>query len=313
MSYVAFSPGVRQSHRLINSLPKGWIAGYDQLASGSGSTNQRTPRDVGESQRESSQKEVSDDAGQAARTPQGQSEAQVADREPDQQQKVSRVPQAIVQRRIRLDLVRRICRRVRDAPAVERKERKRGMRHQRPHAQIDMWCRALEGLQQRRQGDGGDGVGRADDEPAGGSGGIELECASDHDTRPRQTPDGALGLLILLDQFPRNAFRGTPRMYSTDELARRTADAAIASGFDCLLAKDLSLFMYLPFGHSENLADQERSVAFAQRLGQPGIAHAERHRDIIRRFGRFPHRNPILGRAMRPEEQAYLDNGGFQG
>lgn len=127
------------------------------------------------------------------------------------------------------------------------------------------------------------------------------------------TPDGALGLLILLDQFPRNAFRGTPRMYSTDELARKTADAALGSGFDCLVSKDLSLFMYLPFGHSERLEDQERSVALAQRLGQPSIAYAEMHRDIIRRFGRFPHRNPILGRTMRPEEQAYLDNGGFQG
>lgn len=128
-----------------------------------------------------------------------------------------------------------------------------------------------------------------------------------------RTPDGALGLLILLDQFPRNAFRGTPRMYATDALARATADAALTSGFDCVLPKELSLFMYLPFGHSENLVDQERSVNLAQRLGQPSIAHAEMHRDIIRRFGRFPHRNPILGRAMRPEEQAYLDSGGFQG
>jgi uncharacterized protein (DUF924 family) len=96
-------------------------------------------------------------------------------------------------------------------------------------------------------------------------------------------------------------------------LARQTADVAIASGFDCLVSNDLALFMYLPFGHSERLADQERSVALAQRLGQPNIAHAQMHRDIIQRFGRFPHRNPILGRTMRPEEQAYLDNGGFQG
>ena len=128
-----------------------------------------------------------------------------------------------------------------------------------------------------------------------------------------QTPDGALALIILLDQFPRNAFRGTPRMYATDELAREVANAALAAGFDRKLTNDLALFMYLPFGHSESLADQDRSVALSQRLGQPSIAHAEGHREIIRRFGRFPHRNPILGRPMRAEEQEYLDHGGFQG
>lgn len=128
-----------------------------------------------------------------------------------------------------------------------------------------------------------------------------------------QTPDGALALIILLDQYPRNSFRGTPRMYATDELARQMANDALARGYDRKVANDLALFMYLPFGHSESLSDQDRSVALSQRLGQPNIAHAEGHRDIIRRFGRFPHRNPILGRAMRAEEQEYLDNGGFQG
>ena len=76
---------------------------------------------------------------------------------------------------------------------------------------------------------------------------------------------------------------------------------------------ELRLFMYLPFGHSEDLADQERSVALSRRLGQPHLAHAEGHRDIIRRFGRFPHRNPILGRETTPEEQRFLDEGGFAG
>jgi uncharacterized protein (DUF924 family) len=102
-------------------------------------------------------------------------------------------------------------------------------------------------------------------------------------------------------------------MYATDALARETANAAIQAGHDRVAEAPLQFFFYLPFGHSENLADQERSVALAHRLGQPGLSHAERHRDIIRRFGRFPHRNPILGRAMRPEEQQYLDQGGYAG
>lgn len=127
------------------------------------------------------------------------------------------------------------------------------------------------------------------------------------------TADGALALLILGDQFPRHAFRGTPRMYATDALARETASTAIAAGHDLMVAKEFALFMCLPFGHSENLADQDRSVALAQRLGEPDISHAERHRDIIRRFNRFPHRNPILGRRMTPEEQRFLNEGGYAG
>ncbi len=138
-------------------------------------------------------------------------------------------------------------------------------------------------------------------------------AAQGHLAHWADTPEGALALCILLDQFPRNAFRGTPRMYATDALARKLADAAIRAGHDRAIAPDLALFVYLPFGHSENLADQERSVRLAQRLGQPSLAHAERHRDIIRRFGRFPHRNAILGRVMTPEEQRFLDEGGFSG
>jgi uncharacterized protein (DUF924 family) len=127
------------------------------------------------------------------------------------------------------------------------------------------------------------------------------------------TPDGALGLCILLDQFPRNSFRGTPRMYATDALAREVATAAIGAGHDRALPHPLALFLYLPFGHSEDLADQARSVDLARRLGEPHLSHAEHHRDLVKRFGRFPHRNKILGRPTRPEEQRYLDEGGFQG
>jgi uncharacterized protein (DUF924 family) len=128
------------------------------------------------------------------------------------------------------------------------------------------------------------------------------------------TAEGALALQVLLDQFPRNSFRGTPRMYATDEKARAAAHLAVERGLDLELPVDLRLFVYLPFGHSESLIDQERSVTLArQHLRPVEVGHAERHRDIVRRFGRFPHRNPILGRTMRPEEQKFLDDGGFAG
>jgi uncharacterized protein (DUF924 family) len=127
------------------------------------------------------------------------------------------------------------------------------------------------------------------------------------------TAEGSLALIILLDQFPRNAFRGTARMYDTDALAREVADRAIAAGQDQEIARDLRLFVYLPFGHSESLADQERSVALSEHLGEVVSRHARGHRDIIKRFGRFPHRNPLLGRAMTAEEQRFLDEGGFGG
>ncbi len=127
------------------------------------------------------------------------------------------------------------------------------------------------------------------------------------------TPEGALALTLLLDQFPRNAFRGTPRMYATDAAARRVAAAAVDAGHDQAMPPELRRFFYLPFAHSEDLADQDRSVALCGPLGSPDSAHSERHRDIVKRFGRFPHRNPILGRTMTPEEQDFLDRGGYAG
>ena len=126
-------------------------------------------------------------------------------------------------------------------------------------------------------------------------------------------PHPALALLLLLDQFPRNAFRGTPRMYATDALAREVAATAIDRGHDQNIESSLRLFMYLPFGHSEDLADQDRSVALSEQLGEPNLSHARRHRGIVHRFGRFPHRNPILGRTMSPDEQRFLDEGGYAG
>lgn len=127
------------------------------------------------------------------------------------------------------------------------------------------------------------------------------------------TPDGALALLILLDQFPRNAFRGTARMYATDALARDYARTAVAAGFMDEVDPPLRLFFCLPFAHSEDLADQDFSVALNSRLGNWTRSHALGHRDIIRRFGRFPHRNALLGRRTTLAEQAFLDGGGFAG
>jgi uncharacterized protein (DUF924 family)/uncharacterized protein YbjT (DUF2867 family) len=128
-----------------------------------------------------------------------------------------------------------------------------------------------------------------------------------------QTPEGALALVLLLDQFPRNAFRDTPRMYATDELGRQVADQAIARGHDHAVEEQLQVFFYLPFGHSENLADQERSIALGSRFSAEQQKFALGHRDIIRRFGRFPHRNAILGRSSTEAELAFIAEGGFAG
>ena len=124
----------------------------------------------------------------------------------------------------------------------------------------------------------------------------------------------ALALLILLDQFPRNMFRGDARTFATDPLARAVAAGAIVRGFDSQVPEDLRGFFYLPFEHSEDLADQERGIAFYKATGDAdGLKWAEIHADIIRRFGRFPHRNAVLGRTTTPEEQKFLDDGGFSG
>lgn len=127
------------------------------------------------------------------------------------------------------------------------------------------------------------------------------------------TPQGALALMILLDQYPRNAFRGTGHMYATDGLCRAYAREAMARDAIASIEPDMRLFLALPFAHSESLADQDVSVELNARLGEPWHAHALGHRDIIRRFGRFPHRNAILGRMSTPEETLFLEDGGFAG
>jgi uncharacterized protein (DUF924 family) len=130
----------------------------------------------------------------------------------------------------------------------------------------------------------------------------------------RASDNGALALVIVLDQFPRNIFRHDARAFSTDAMAREVATQAIAGECDHRVEADLRAFMYLPFMHSENLADQERCLALLHRSGdEQNIKYAEEHLKIIRTFGRFPHRNPILGREMKPEEAAFLESGGFAG
>jgi uncharacterized protein (DUF924 family) len=124
--------------------------------------------------------------------------------------------------------------------------------------------------------------------------------------------DGALALVIVLDQFPRNMFRGDIRTYASDALAREVAGRAIERGLDARVDPVLREFLYLPLMHSEHLADQLRCIELSRTAGLAEAAKwAEHHAGIIRRFGRFPHRNRILGRATTPEEQAFLDEGGF--
>jgi uncharacterized protein (DUF924 family) len=124
--------------------------------------------------------------------------------------------------------------------------------------------------------------------------------------------EGALALTIVLDQFPRNMFRGDAQAYASDALARQVAGRALERGADARIEPALREFLYMPFMHSEYLADQLRCVELFRHVPD-SLKYAERHADIIRRFGRFPHRNRLLGRATTPEEQAFLDAGGFSG
>jgi uncharacterized protein (DUF924 family) len=130
--------------------------------------------------------------------------------------------------------------------------------------------------------------------------------------------DGALALLILLDQFPRNLYRGSAHSWATDPLSRQVAGEAIARGHDRRFEPALRNFFYLPFQHAETLADQDRAVALFEAMkaetGDEGnLKWALGHRDVIARFGRFPHRNRALGRETTAAEQAFLDQGGFAG
>jgi uncharacterized protein (DUF924 family) len=128
----------------------------------------------------------------------------------------------------------------------------------------------------------------------------------------KSDPQSCLALIIVLDQFPRNMFRGDARMYATDELACAAARYAVEHAYDRELRPSQRLFVYLPFEHSENLDDQRRSVELFRKLSveigsEDLLGYALRHMEIVERFGRFPHRNEILGRATTAEEVEFLE------
>ncbi|MEM8663126.1 MAG: DUF924 family protein [Pseudomonadota bacterium] len=127
-----------------------------------------------------------------------------------------------------------------------------------------------------------------------------------------QTAAGALALTILLDQIPRNVLRGSAEQFATDAKAVTVADAAVAAGFDRAFMMPLRFFFYLPYEHAEDNALQDRCLDLVRPLNDQEFYYwALVHADAIRRFGRFPHRNKMLGRETTPAEQAYLDSGGF--
>ena len=137
-----------------------------------------------------------------------------------------------------------------------------------------------------------------------------LDTWEEQRTRPATdflgSPEEALAAILLFDQMPRNMFRGDPRSFATDPLARDIAAAAVDRGFDSRLSEERRIFLYLPFEHSEELADQDRSVALFEAIGNDFYTDfARKHRDVIVRFGRFPHRNAVLGRASTDEEIAF--------
>ncbi|MFN3745827.1 MAG: DUF924 family protein [Hyphomicrobiaceae bacterium] len=124
---------------------------------------------------------------------------------------------------------------------------------------------------------------------------------------PTETPRELLAAIVVFDQFSRNLFRGSPRAFAADAVARRLARAAIADGLDQAMSKRERIFLYLPFEHSENAADQAQSVALFAQLNDPELdKYARAHKVIIDRFGRFPHRNAALGRVSTPEEIEFL-------
>jgi uncharacterized protein (DUF924 family) len=143
---------------------------------------------------------------------------------------------------------------------------------------------------------------------------IHAEAASGAKDSWAETPQGALVLLIVLDQFSRNLFRGSPQAFAQDARALRIARETIEKRFDERVEPVLRRFFYLPLMHSEEIADQQRCIALCHRLGDgDNLPFAREHERIVRRFGRFPHRNALLGRHTTPAEQEFLTGGGFAG
>lgn len=147
--------------------------------------------------------------------------------------------------------------------------------------------------------------------------GLAAEAAAGELSAWESAPEGSLALVLLLDQFPRNMYRENPRAFSPDGEARRVARLAVDRGLDCRIALDRRFFFYMPFEHSEEAGDQARSVALfrrwvdehppaAKEKAEEQFRYVLRHQEIIRRFGRFPHRNRVLGRPTAPAEEEFL-------
>jgi len=128
-------------------------------------------------------------------------------------------------------------------------------------------------------------------------------------------PSGALAYIILLDQFPRNMFRGTSKSFASDGVALAAAKQAIHWGWDLRIDEPARQFFYLPLMHSENLCDQDRCIRLMKErmpgTGASNLLHAKAHRQVIREFGRFPYRNDVLERASTEAELAYVSSGGY--
>jgi uncharacterized protein (DUF924 family) len=143
--------------------------------------------------------------------------------------------------------------------------------------------------------------------------GLHQEAAAGHLDGWKEDARGCLALVILLDQFPRNMYRGDPRSYATDRKAQETAEYAVDRALDRELPEFQRMFLYMPFMHSEDLAHQRRSVELFRQLGEDEAdadSYAVRHMEIVERFGRFPHRNEVLGRPTTPEEAEFLKEPG---
>lgn len=141
------------------------------------------------------------------------------------------------------------------------------------------------------------------------------QAATGHLEAWKNNPESCLALILLLDQFPRNMFRGTPQAFATDNQAVATAETAVNKSYDQQLLAVQRWFIYLPFEHSENIQHQQKAVNLFQQLSndtesQSTVSYAIQHLEIIQRFGRFPHRNEILGRVSTTEEKEFLKQPG---
>ncbi|MBF9036256.1 DUF924 family protein [Rhodobacterales bacterium HKCCE2091] len=174
---------------------------------------------------------------------------------------------------------------------------------------VDFWCKEVSREAWYRQDDALDAQIRDRFGPA-------VAMAQDGGFADwAETAEGSLALLILIDQFSRNIYRGSALSFAGDARARDIARAAIAAGQDREVPLPERQFVYMPFVHSEDLADQDEGIRLMEAgLGEDGddnVLHARAHREVIRRFGRFPFRNEALGRETTPEERAFLDGGGY--